>query len=197
LADVLEQKLQEMERAGRGPDVITFAGNGEPTMHPDFPGIIDDTIALRNQYFPKAKISVLSNATYCHQPAVHEALRKVDNNILKLDTLSNDYIQLVDRPLLRYDAEEMVERFCAFEGKVQVQTLFMCGEYEGQSVDNTASSFVDPWLKALQRIRPEAVYIYTIDRDTPAKGLLKASPAVLDAIGERVRALGLECSVSY
>lgn len=197
VAEVLEQKLQEMERAGRGPDVITFAGNGEPTMHPDFPGIIDDTIALRNQYFPKAKISVLSNATYCHQPAVHEALRKVDNNILKLDTLSNDYIQLVDRPLLRYDAEEMVERFCAFEGKVQVQTLFMCGEYEGRSVDNTASSFVDPWLKALQRIRPEAVYIYTIDRDTPAKGLLKASPAVLDAIGERVRALGLECSVSY
>ena len=101
-------------------------------MHPDFPGIIDDTIALRNHYFPNAKISVLSNATYCHQPAVHEALRRVDNNILKLDTLSNEYITLVDRPVLKYDAEEMVERLCAFEGKVQVQTLFMSGEYQGQ-----------------------------------------------------------------
>ena len=197
VAQELEQTLQEMERNGRGPDVITFAGNGEPTMHPDFPGIIEDTIALRDHYFPKAKISVLSNATYCHLPAVHEALRRVDNNILKLDTLSNEYITLVDRPVLKYDAEEMVERFCAFEGKVQVQTLFMSGEYQGQSVDNTAESFVAPWLEALQRIRPEAVYIYTIDRDTPAKGLKKASPEVLDAIGERVKALGLSCTVSY
>lgn len=197
VAEVLEQKLQQMEREGRGPDVITFAGNGEPTMHPDFPGIIDDTIALRDKYFPKAKISVLSNATYCHQPAVHEALRRVDNNILKLDTINDDYINLVDRPVLRYSVAEMVERLAAFEGKVQVQTLFMSGEYQGQSVDNTADSFVAPWLEALQRIRPEAVYIYTIDRDTPAKGLKKTTPAVLDAIGERVRALGLECSVSY
>lgn len=197
VAEVLEQKLQQMEREGRGPDVITFAGNGEPTMHPDFPGIIDDTIALRDKYFPKAKISVLSNATYCHQPAVHEALRRVDNNILKLDTINDDYINLVDRPVLRYSVAEMVERLAAFEGKVQVQTLFMSGEYQGQSIDNTADSFVAPWLEALQRIRPEAVYIYTIDRDTPAKGLKKTNPAVLDAIGERVRALGLECSVSY
>ena len=128
---------------------------------------------------------------------MHEALRRVDNNILKLDTLSNEYITLVDRPVLKYDAEEMVERFCAFEGKVQVQTLFMSGEYQGQSVDNTAESFIAPWLEALQRIRPEAVYIYTIDRDTPAKGLRKASPEVLDAIGERVKALGLSCTVSY
>ena len=197
VAQELEQTLQEMERNGRGPDVITFAGNGEPTMHPDFPGIIEDTIALRDHYFPKAKISVLSNATYCHLPAVQAALRSVDNNILKLDTLSNDYIKLVDRPVGHYDVEEMVERLCAFEGKVQVQTLFMSGEYQGQSVDNTAENFVAPWLEALQRIRPEAVYIYTIDRDTPAKGLKKASPEVLDAIGERVKALGLSCTVSY
>ena len=193
VAQELEQTLQEMERNGRGPDVITFAGNGEP----DYPGIIEDTIALRDHYFPKAKISVLSNATYCHLPAVQAALRSVDNNILKLDTLSNDYIKLVDRPVGHYDVEEMVERLCAFEGKVQVQTLFMSGEYQGQSVDNTAESFVAPWLEALQRIRPEAVYIYTIDRDTPAKGLRKASPEVLDAIGERVKALGLSCTVSY
>lgn len=197
VAETLETKLQLMEREGRGPDVITFAGNGEPTMHPDFPGIIDDTCALRDKYFPKAKISVLSNATYCHQPAVHAALLKVDNNILKLDTISDAYIDLVDRPVLRYNAEEMVQRLCDFHGKVQVQTLFMDGEYEGTSVDNTSDAYVLPWLEALQRIRPEAVYIYTIDRDTPAKGLKKTSPAVLDAIGERVRALGLECSVSY
>ena len=197
VAQELETTLERMQRDGRGPDVITFAGNGEPTMHPDFAGIIEDTIALRDTYFPEAKISVLSNATFSRRPAVFAALRRVDNNILKLDTVSPDYIAHVDRPQVRYDVEELVKGLCAFEGKVQIQSLFMTGSYDGKSVDNTGDEYVEPWLEKLRLIAPEEVYVYTIDRDTPAKGLRKAAPEVLDGIAERVRALGLKCQVSY
>lgn len=197
VASELERTLERMQAEGRGPDVITFAGNGEPTMHPDFADVIDDTIALRDHYFPDAKISVLSNATFSRRPAVFDALRRVDNNILKLDTVSPDYIARVDRPVGHYDVAELVEGLCAFRGKVQIQSLFMSGNYEGRSVDNTGETYVAPWLDALRRIGPEAVYVYTIDRDTPAKGLLKARPDVLDAIAERVRGIGLSCRVSY
>lgn len=197
VAEELERTLQQMQNEGRGPDVITFAGNGEPTMHPDFPGIIDDTLALRDHYFPTAKVSVLSNATYSHRPAIKAALLRVDNNILKLDTVSPEFINIVDRPVARYDVEKMIERLAAFEGKVQVQTMFLTGEYGGQALDNTTEAYVQSWLDALVRIRPEQVYIYTIDRDTPAKGLQKARPEVLNAIGQRVEALGFACSVSY
>ena len=197
VARELEQTLERMLREGRGPDVITFAGNGEPTMHPEFADVIDDTIALRDHYFPEAKISVLSNATFSRRPAVFAALCRVDNNILKLDTVSADYIAHVDRPQVRYDVDELVKGLCAFEGKVQIQSLFMAGSYEGRSVDNTGDEYVAPWLEKLRLIAPEAVYVYTIDRDTPAKGLLKAAPEVLDGIAERVRALGLSCQVSY
>lgn len=197
VAQELETTLERMQRDGRGPDVITFAGNGEPTMHPDFAGIIEDTIALRDTYFPEAKISVLSNATFSRRPAVFAALRRVDNNILKLDTVSPDYIAHVDRPQVKYDVDELVKGLCAFEGKVQIQSLFMTGSYEGRSVDNTGDEYVEPWLEKLRLIAPEEVYVYTIDRDTPAKGLRKAAPEVLDGIAERVRALGLKCQVSY
>lgn len=197
VAQELETTLERMQRDGRGPDVITFAGNGEPTMHPDFAGIIEDTIALRDTYFPEAKISVLSNATFSRRPAVFAALRRVDNNILKLDTVSPDYITHVDRPQVRYDVDELVKGLCAFEGKVQIQSLFMTGSYDGKSVDNTGDEYVEPWLEKLRLIAPEEVYVYTIDRDTPAKGLRKAAPEVLDGIAERVRALGLKCQVSY
>lgn len=197
VAEQLEARLQQMQRDGKGPDVITFAGNGEPTMHPDFPGIIDDTLRLRDHYFPKAKVSVLSNATFSHRPAVREALLRIDNNILKLDTVSEDFIQIVDRPVKRYVVEDLIETFCKFEGKLQIQTMFLTGEFDGKTLDNSMEEYVAPWIEALKRIRPECVYIYTIDRDTPAKGLRKTSPETLDAIAERVREAGFECSVSY
>ena len=199
VAQELESTLERMQRDGRGPDVITFAGNGEPTMHPDFAGIIEDTIALRDTYFPEAKISVLSNATFSRRPAVFAALRRVDNNILKLDTVSPDYIAHVDRPQVRYDVDELVKGLCAFEGKVQIQSLFMTGSYDGKSVDNTGEEYVAPWLEKLRLIAPEEVYVYTIDRDTPAKGLLSAhdqsSVALNKTLGtsNRVRARVPQC----
>lgn len=193
----LEKQLQKMVEEGRLPDVITFAGNGEPTLHPDFAGIIDDTIALRDRYCPQAKVSVLSNATMAFKPDVRDALLKVDNNILKLDTVDPDFIQLVDRPVGKFDVNNIIDDLAAFHGKVIVQTMFLKGKYQGRDVDNTGDYYVTPWLKALEKIKPEAVMVYTIDRETPAHELLKATPAELDAIVARIKALGIDASASY
>ena len=193
----LEARLKGMQANGPAPDVLTFAGNGEPTLHPHFPEIIEDTRALRDRYFPEAKISVLSNSTQVFRPEVFEALKRVDNNILKLDTVDGDYIRLVDRPSGHYEVDRLVERLKAFEGKVIIQTMFMKGSFEGKDVDNTSDRFVEPWLKAVKEIGPSQVMIYTIDRETPDHDLRKATHEELDRIAACVRREGLAVSVSY
>jgi wyosine [tRNA(Phe)-imidazoG37] synthetase (radical SAM superfamily) len=195
--EALESRLQDMQAYGPHPDVLTFAGNGEPTSHPHFAEIIDDTLALRDRYFPEAKVSVLSNATLIHRPAVHAALLKVDNNILKLDTVDPDYIRHIDRPTGAYDVEQIIRHMQDFEGKLIVQTMFMKGTYEGKSVDNTGDEYVKPWLEAVKRIAPRQVMIYTIDRETPAHELRKATHEELDRIADEVRREGIDVTVSY
>ena len=197
VAVALEAKLQQMQAEGRLPDVLTFAGNGEPTCHPHFPEIIDDSIGLRNRYCPEAKVSVLSNSTMIHRPAVHDALMRVDNNILKLDTVSPSYIRLVDHPQGTYDVEKIIDEMATFCGHVIIQTMFMQGDVAGESVDNTGDEFVLPWLDAVVRIAPQQVMVYTIDRETPAQGLRKATHEQLDRIAALVRERGILCSVSY
>ena len=193
VAERLEAKLQEMAAEGQLPDVLTFAGNGEPTCHPHFAEIIGDTIRLRDQYCPNAKVSVLSNATMIHRQSVHDALMRVDNNIQKLDTVDPLYINKVDQPVILYDVHQVIERLKAFQGHVIIQTMFM----RGYSVDNTGEEFVGPWLEAVKAIMPQQVMIYTIDRETPTQGLLKATHEQLDAIRDRVIAAGIPCSASY
>lgn len=194
----LEAKLLEMAENHELPDVLTFAGNGEPTGHPEFLGIIHDAITLRDRYCPKAKVSVLSNATFCGRPDVHEALMLVDNNILKLDTIDDDYIRLVDRPNIpSYRAQDVISWMKAFQGHCIVQTMFMQGEMEGTDVSNVSERYIAPWMEALKEIVPQQVMIYTIDRETPVQGLQKATPEQLDAIRDRVIAMGIPCSASY
>ena len=195
--NALEARLKDMQENGPKPDVLTFAGNGEPTAHPHFAGIIADTLALRDQYFPEAKVSVLSNSTFIHKPEVFDALNKIDNNILKLDTIDAAYINKVDRPTGHYDVAKIIECMKAFKGNLIVQTLFMKGTFEGENVDNTTDDYVLPWLEVVKEIAPRQVMIYTIDRETPAPDLLKATHEELDRIGEMVREAGIPCSVSY
>lgn len=198
VASALESKLQEMVASNEVPDVLTFAGNGEPTGHPDFLNIIRDTIRLRDKYCSKAKVSVLSNATFCGRPEVHEALMLVDNNILKLDTIDDEYIRLVDRPNVpSYSADHVISWMKAFNGHCIVQTMFMQGSFEGKDVSNVKEQFIKPWLDALAEIAPQQVMIYTIDRETPVTGLEKATHEQLDNIRDRVIALGIPCSASY
>ncbi len=194
---VLEERLKDMQINGPKPDVITFAGNGEPTAHPMFAEIIDDTIELRNKYFPDAQISVLSNATLIHRPKVFDALNKVDNNILKLDTVDNEYIRFVDCPAPGYDVNKIVENLKAFKGKLVIQTMFLKGMYKGKDVNNTTDKYVLPWIKAVKEINPRQVMIYTLDRETPVKGLEKASVKELDKIATLLEKEGIRVSVSY
>ena len=195
--EALEARLQQMKKDGPFPDVLTFAGNGEPTAHPHFAEIIDDTLALRNRYFPEAKVSVLTNSTLLHKPAVFEALSKIDNNILKLDTVDTTYIQKVDRPTGRYAVDEIVAYMKAFKGNCIIQTMFLKGTSEGENVDNTTDYYVLPWLETVKQIAPRQVMIYTIDRETPEQGLQKATHEELDHIALLIREAGLNVSVSY
>lgn len=201
VASALEKQLTKMHLEGSHPDVLTFAGNGEPTGHPEFAGIIDDTVRLRDALCPQAKISVLSNSTFISKPAVRAALMKVDNNILKLDTVNAGYIRCVDRPQQpSYSVRDIIEGMKAFHGHVIIQTIFMKGFTDGpqpQSVDNLGEDYVKPWLEAVREIAPMEVMIYTIDRETPDRNLLKATPAELDAIRDRVIAAGIPCTASY
>ncbi len=195
--EALEARLQDMQANGPAPDVLTFAGNGEPTAHPHFSEIIDDTLALRDRYFPKAKVSVLSNSTMLFRPEVVEALKRIDNNILKLDTVDPEYIRRVDRPTGAYDVNEIISRMKAFKGQLIIQTMFLKGTHDGLSVDNTTDRYVLPWLDAVRDIAPRQVMIYTIDRETPDQNLQKATPEELDRIAALVREAGMEVSVSY
>lgn len=194
--EMLEAVLSEMVEAGTPPDVLTFAGNGEPTMHPDFEEIVNGVVALRDRLAPSAKVSVLTNATMLHRESVRRALGRVDNPILKLDSAFDATAQLIDKPLGNYSIREVVEQMKLFKGECIVQTMFLRGEFEGQRVDNTTPEEVEAWLRLVEEISPRSVMVYTIDRDTPAPNLEKVPVEELRAIAERVRALGIECSVA-
>lgn len=200
LAQALRRKLGEMAAEGLVPDSITMAGNGEPTANPAFAEVVDATLALRDELCPKAKVSVLTNATLLGRPQVRAAAERLDHCIAKLDTVDDAYITLLDRPAAAYRAAGVVETLAAMSAggaHVSIQTMLLSGSWQGHDLDNTGERHVGPWLEALTRISPEQVMIYTIDRPTPVAGLAKASPEALDAIATRVRSLGLPCSVAY
>ena len=183
-----------MQSEGQLPDVITFAGNGEPTIHPEFEGIIDDTIALRDKFAPMAKVSVLSNATQLHRQDVINALHKVDNPILKLDSAIESTAQAINKPCGSYSVARIVEQLATFGREFVLQTMFLRGEHNGEQIDNTIECEIMAWLAVVEHLRPCRVMVYSIDRATPCKTLQKVEREELEKIADRVRALGIECS---
>jgi wyosine [tRNA(Phe)-imidazoG37] synthetase (radical SAM superfamily) len=196
VARLLDAKLREMAAEGACPDVITFAGNGEPTLHPDFEAIVGDTIELRDRICPSSKISVLSNGTMIGRESVRCALEKVDNNILKLDSAFDDTVRLIDNPVGAYSVAEAVDNMLKFNGRLIIQTMFLRGEYAGQRVDNTTEREVSAWVELVRKVYPRQVMIYTIDRDTPAENLEKVPLNELRTIAARIIALGIPISFS-
>lgn len=194
---LLEEKLKSMKHNGETLDVITFSGNGEPTLNPDFEGIIEDTISLRDRYFPNVKISVLSNSTRLDHEDVVRALLRVDNNILKLDSALTDTITAIDRPNSPdFTAERVIDQLTRFGNKCIVQTMMLRGEYDGKNIDNTTPEEVDALIEAYRKIQPSEVMLYSIDRRTPAENLKKVSREELESIAERIRAAGIAVQVS-
>lgn len=188
----LEAKLSAMRAAGDPLDVITFSGNGEPTLHPDFPEIVSMVISLRDKYYPDAKISVLSNSTRIFNLQVAEALRLVDNNILKLDSAIEDTMRLIDRPASpEFTVQRVVEALRQFEGQAIIQTMLLRGEHNGVPVDNTTPEEINALIAAYRDIRPREVMLYSLDRSTPEERLVKVERPEL----ERIAALVAEAGV--
>lgn len=183
----LERKLAVMHAAGEPLDVITFSGNGEPTLHPEFSGIIDDTIALRDRFYPEAKVSVLCNSTRLDREDVRAALRRVDNAILKLDSAIDPTIRVLDRPTLpHFDAATVTARLKDMGQDAIIQTMMLRGSYEGQTVDNTTEDEIQALIKAYKLIQPREIMLYSIDRATPAQELTNIPKEELTQIGRRI-----------
>lgn len=189
----LREKLTAMSLNSQLPDVITFAGNGEPTLHPEFAAIVDDTIQLRNELAPKSKIAVLSNATMLHKPSIVEALKKVDDNILKLDSGILETILLINKPVKKFDLTALVQHLKKFEGALIIQTMFLKGSLDGRFFDNTTDTEIEMLIRLLKEIRPKSVMIYSIARDTPAENLIGIPLSRLKEIGKKVE---METSLS-
>lgn len=194
---LLREELFRMKSEGLHPDVITFAGNGEPTLHPDFEGIIDDTISARDELSPGARIAVLSNSTMLHKAGVVEALKRVDDNILKLDSGITETILFLDQPIGKFKLDRLVRHLKQFDGKLIIQTMFIRGEFRGRVFDNTTAAELDAWKALLKEIMPKSVMIYTIARDTPTSEIQNIPIDELEQIGLSVRnELGFDVQVS-
>ncbi len=197
IATELKRKLAELEAEGTMLDVITFSGNGEPTMHPDFEGIIEDTLALRDRFCPRAKVTVLSNSTQLHRPEVVRGLMRVDNRLLKLDAGIEHTMRQIDQPIRTdFTVDRLMEQLCAFEGDLTIQTIFLRGTHQGEVIDNTTPAEVEAWMAALRKIKPKQVMIYAVDRATPVEGLEKLTREELEVIANKAREEGFEVNVS-
>ncbi len=192
----LEDGISKCAAAGIPVDTITFSGNGEPTLHPDFAEIVDRTISLRDLYFPRAKVSVLSNATQLHRPDVVGALMKVDNQILKIDSAVDEYAFLIDRPQNpRYSVERIAEQLAVFQGDFILQTMFLKGIVDGKPVDCTDPLMTSAWQTLVLRLRPRGVMMYTLDRRTPLDTLEKVTVEEMEEIAAPLRAQGIEIQI--
>ncbi len=174
--EALEAKLACCANEGTTIDSITFSGDGEPTLNPQFPEIVDITLALRDRFYPKAKVSVLTNATRCGEEPVFQALRKVDNPILKLDAPTDELAALVNRPVGPCHVKDIVSWMSRFDGNFVLQTIFLKGQ------GWASEDWVSAWMDIVRVLRPREIQVYTIDRETPMKGLLKYTPDQMRAL---------------
>jgi wyosine [tRNA(Phe)-imidazoG37] synthetase (radical SAM superfamily) len=197
VSERLEERLKLMKETGKRPDAITFAGNGEPTIHPQFPEIFEDAIRLKDEYFPDARVSVLSNASTLDKPAVFNALKKSGNSILKLDAGTEKMFRLINGPRPGITLHNIVEKLKDFHGELIIQTLFLRGSVDGEKFDNTSEPEITRWLEHIRDISPQYVMIYPIDRETPLETLEKISFAELGRIADRVEKLGIKAQVYY
>lgn len=195
IADSLRSKLTDPQTRGSMPDALTFAGNGEPTLHPDFHDIISDTLGIRDKYAPESRIAVLSNGSLAHLPKVREALMRVDLNILKLDTGIEKTFRLLNQPPPGLKLEKIISNLKLFKKNLIIQTLFIRGTHEGTVIDNTSQEELKALLELYREISPDEVQVYTIARDTPISTLYKVPLEDLESIAAAIEELGIKTSV--
>ena len=187
----LEKKLSELMLEGTPIDSITFSGDGEPTLNPEFPKIIEDTLILRDCFYPDAKVSVLSNATRVHIPEILAALKKVDNPIMKIDAPTNELISKINRPAPGYDVAKVIEALRGFDGNFVLQTMFL----KSADFDSSSPEVLEPWMNIVRDLRPRSVMVYTIDRPTPLQGLEKFTVEKMRSLVSPLIEEGFEISI--
>jgi wyosine [tRNA(Phe)-imidazoG37] synthetase (radical SAM superfamily) len=193
---LLEDKLISMQEEGVTPDVMTFAGNGEPTLHPAFPSIMRKSIILRDTYFPSCRIAVLSNATRAAKAEIREALLLADDPILKFDSASDELYQLINQPAGNLHSEELFNILSLFNGQFIMQSLFLKGTFKGKPFNNGEGFALSQWLDAVAALKPEKVMVYSLDRATPHDDLQKFTHDELAVIAKKVNELGIETSIA-
>jgi len=196
ITEELEKTLNSFLDSGKSIDTITFAGNGEPTLHPEFTEIIDDTILIRDRLFPDAKIAVLSNATLIGKQNIKEALQKIDHIILKIDSSFEETIKGINCPVGNFSIEKLIKEFQFFKENLTLQTLFLKGNYNGFYFDNSSEIEVAGLLNIYYELKPKLVMVYTIDRDTPVNTLEKIGLTRLNEIASKIEKLGIPVQVS-
>ncbi len=196
LAQQLTEALIQFRQKNIAIDTITFAGNGEPTMHPQFSEIIDKVLQIRNNYYPEAKVAVLSNATLIFKKNIFQSLLKVDFNILKLDSAIEQTCRILNQPQGYFSISNTISNLKQFKGQCIIQTMFVKGRINNVMIDNTTNEEITAWLAALAEIKPKQVMIYTIARDTPIDTLQKVSLSMLKKIASQVELLNIPVSIS-
>ena len=197
ISESLHSRFKALKNEGLIPDNITFAGNGEPTLHPEFETIIDEVILLRDSFFPKAKITVLSNSTRLHKENVKRALLRIDQNVLKLDAGTDATFQAINRPVNKITLEKVVEQLKLFSGRLIIQTMLIRGNVDGHFVDNTSETEITSWLGFIKEINPKLVMLYPIDRRTPYAALEKVPENEFNALAARIEEMGIKAEVFY
>lgn len=192
IVEMLENVLTDEIRKHERIDAITFAGNGEPTLHPDFAWIIENVVVLRNRLMPNAQVAVLTNATMLHKKTINNALKLADKAILKLDTAIQRSYDLINQPFDAISVQEVIESIKQFQGDIYIQTMFFTGTNKGVAIDNTSEEELKLYFTALKYIQPKQVMIYSIDRATPGSGLQKVPVKKLEEISKKIQSLGFE-----
>ena len=196
ILDMLDNRLQKMLEEKNIPDSITFAGNGEPTLHPDFLKIMQGTVELRNRYFQKSIVSVLTNASLINRDEIRAGLDLADQNIIKLDSTKKETVDTINCPDYNFNLDSFISNAKKFKKKPMLQTLFLRGTVNGKEIDNTTAAEIKPWLEVIETIQPQSVMIYTIARDTALSGLNKVNDKELHEIGKKVESLGFPVIIS-
>ena len=195
VSDAMSRRFKELYDEGVKVDSISFTGNGEPTLHRDFPAIIDRTVELRDKYFPSAVISVFSNSTTLDRAGVFEALMKADNRIMKVDCSDEQLLNVVNKPSGRFSLENVLKNLERFKGDFVLQTMFFKGAVDGCEFDLTAPGLVEGWMEIVRRLRPSRIMVYSLDRDTPVSGLVRTGQQRLRDITAPLREEGFDVEI--
>lgn len=177
----IDDRLVRARDQGERIDAITFAGNGEPTLYPEFKALIDGTIELRTKWVPEARVIVLTNASELHRPEIREALLRADETCIKLDAISPKAVRAINKPHPSLSMENLINQMLTFPSPV-IQTMFIHGP-----ADNTGEKEIALWIDTLKRIRPARIDLYSIDRAAPDPRVTRVSAETLQTIADRVR----------